>query len=519
MQLEHPAAPTLLDDSRYLAMKARDARFDGRFFTGVTSTGIYCRPVCKVRAPKRENCRFFPLAAQAEQAGFRPCLRCRPELAPGCDRLALSAGSTSGAWSVQESSAILAQQAARMLDAPHAWSEGQVSMATLAARLGVSERHVRRIFEAHWGVSPLQYWQTRRLLTAKQLLTDTTLSVSNVALQSGFASVRRFNAAFVAHYRLQPLALRKAVGAKPTHGSAHVQALKEGLLLRAAYRPPYDVTAMLQFYATRQIAGLEVVDVSCRTLARTLQITQGRQLVSGWVEATFALNEPVVHFVISPSLGPALPAVLVALRALLDLDADPQAINTVLLPDFPDSEGLRLPGAVDGFELAVRAVLGQQITVAAARTLATRLVARYGAALKCPISALQWHFPTPEVLAHASADDLGQLGIVKQRQRAIQALAMAVCQGQLALHPAADVPATMTALQALPGFGHWTANYIAMRALRWPDAFPAGDVALHKALGVQDAHHPALAAEAASQRWRPWRSYAVLRAWARLAAG
>ena len=519
MQPESTSAASQIDDSRYLAMKARDARFDGRFFTGVTSTGIYCRPVCKVRAPKRENCRFFPLAAQAEQAGFRPCLRCRPELAPGCDRLGLGAELASCAWSVQESSAILAQQAARMLDTPHAWSDGQVSMATLALRLGVSERHVRRIFEAHWGVSPLQYWQTRRLLTAKQLLTDTSLPVSDVAMQSGFASVRRFNAAFLEHYRLQPLALRKAGTGTTAVGKAHLQALPGGLLLRAAYRPPYDVAAMLQFYATRQIGGVEAVDVPRRTLARTLRVTQGDKSSSGWVRATFALNEPVVHFVISSSLGSALPAVLARLRALLDLDADPQAINAVLLPDFPGTEGLRLPGTVDGFELAVRAVLGQQITVAAARTLATRLVARYGSPLDSPIDGLQRLFPSPEALAHAMADDLGALGIVKQRQRAIQSLALAVTQGQLTLHPAADVPATMAALQALPGIGPWTANYIAMRALRWPDAFPAGDVALHKALGVQEDHHPAVAAEAASQRWRPWRSYAVLRAWARLAPG
>ena len=519
MHSESATKDSILDDSRYLAMKARDARFDGRFFTGVTSTGIYCRPVCKVRAPKRENCRFFPLAAQAEQAGFRPCLRCRPELAPGCDRLGLSADFSTCAWSVQESTAILAQQAARLLDEPLAWSDGQVSMAALAVRLGVSERHVRRIFETHWGVSPLQYWQTRRLLTAKQLLTDTSLPVSDVALQSGFASVRRFNAAFLEHYRLQPLALRKAGSGATVGGKAQAQASSGGLLLRAAYRPPYDVAAMLQFYATRQIAGLEAVDVGNRSLARTIRVTQGDRITSGWVQATFAVNEPVVHFVISASLGSALPAVLVRLRALLDLDADPQAINAVLLSDFPGTEGLRLPGTVDGFELAVRAVLGQQVTVAAARTLATRLVARYGTPLESPVEGLQWLFPTPQALAHASADDLGQLGIVKQRQRAIQALALAVSQGQLTLHPAADVPTTMAALQALPGIGPWTANYIAMRALRWPDAFPAGDVALHKALGVQEAPHPAVAAEAASQRWRPWRSYAVLRAWARLAPG
>ena len=535
------------DDACYLALKTRDARFDGRFFTAVTSTGIYCRPVCKVRCPKRENCRFFPLAAQAEQAGFRPCLRCRPELAPAGVLPGAWPESGAAVWSVQDASSILAQQAARLLDTPDVWSERLTSMHQLAERLGVSERHVRRIFEAHWGVSPLQYWQTRRLLTAKQLLTDTCLPVAQVAGLSGFASVRRFNDAFVDHYRLQPSALRKEARNSPA-GSG-----EEALTLRAAFRPPYDVAAMLQFFATRQLEGVEHVDLAQQTLTRTLAITPtgASQPLRGWVQAQFVPDSCNVTLRISASLGPALPTVLARLRAWLDLDADPQAINALLLADFPGTDGLRVPGTLDGFELAVRAVLGQQITVAAARTLGTRLVERYGELVAPPreawvgqrsaqvkeerprgagltgvgeqnavpptlLASINRLFPTAATLANADPDVLGQLGIVKQRQKAIQAIAQAVIQGQLSLHPGADVPATMAALQALPGVGPWTAQYIALRALRWPDAFPAGDVALHKALGVQGQPHPAQAAELASQRWRPWRSYAVLRAWSRL---
>ncbi len=551
------------DDACYLALKTRDARFDGRFFTAVTSTGIYCRPVCKVRCPKRENCRFYALAAQAEQAGFRPCLRCRPELAPRSAQQASSCdwGDEGPAvWSVQDASSILAQQAARLLDDPEAWSDGldaqlgggkgKFSVAAVAQRLGVSERHVRRIFESHWGVSPLQYWQTRRLLTAKQLLTDTRLPVATVAVLSGYASLRRFNDAFMNHYRLQPSALRKEMGKEMGKEAREGSAPTEALVLRAAYRPPYDVAAMLQYFATRQIEGMEFVDQAQATITRTLAIPQsGAPELQGWVQARFVPESCNVQLHISTSLGSALPTVLARMRAWLDLDADPQAINALLLTDFPGTEGLRVPGTLDGFELAVRAVLGQQITVAAARTLSARLVERYGdtlatprevwvakrsaqvkgepakraedteqsaspPTLPAPVNRL---FPRPSTLANADPDKLGQLGIVKQRQKAILALANAVMQGQLHLHPGADIPTTMAALQALPGIGPWTAHYIALRALRWPDAFPAGDVALHKALGVQDQPHPAQAAELASQRWRPWRSYAVLRAWSRLA--
>ena len=500
------------DDACYLALKARDARFDGRFFTAVSSTGVYCRPVCRVRTPKRENCRFFALAAQAESAGYRPCMRCRPELAPGATPLNGAPLGSLQNWSTQDASAILAQQAARLLDEPALWSDGTPSMADLATRLGVSERHVRRIFETHWGVSPLQYLQTRRLLMAKRLLTDTQLPVTQVAVLSGFGSLRRFNASFVEHYRLQPRQLRKDRG--PVDGAAPEST---GFVLKSAYRPPYDVAAMLGFFATRQIAGMELVDPERLTLARTLSVSVGKQTYNGWVQARFVPERCTVVFDICNSLGDALPQVLAQLRALLDLDAEPWAINPCMEDDFPGADGLRVPGCVDGFELGVRAILGQQITVQAARTLGARLVERFGDELPNALPGLTRLFPTPEALAQATGDALGQMGIVRQRQRAIQSLAQAVINGDVVLQPGVDVPATLAALQALPGIGPWTANYIAMRALRWPDAFVAGDVALQNALSVRGAANPQQAAEAASQRWKPWRSYAVVRAWASLA--
>lgn len=483
------------DDGRYLALRARDARFDGQFFTGVTSTGIYCRPVCAVRTPRRENCRFFTLAAQAESAGFRPCLRCRPEVAPH----AL-------AWSVQDACNILVQQAVRLLDAPDAWGDGQgTHVADLAQRLGISDRHLRRIFEAALGVSPLQYLQTRRLLMAKQLLTDTRMPITQVALASGFASVRRFNAAFSQHYGLNPTQLRHAGS---TQGAAH-----RGCV-RLAYRPPFDVAALLAFFAKRQFEGVECALPDEAVLRRTVRLQMGGQALTGWLSAHFDTARHLVLLETSDSLHPVLPQVIARVRAMLDLDADPVAINARLHAAFPESDGLRVPGAFDGFELAVRAVLGQQITVAAARTLGQRLVERFGEPIATPWPELRRLFPAPAVLAHAEGDALGQLGIVRQRQAAIVALARAVDCGQLVLHPGADVAATTTALCALPGIGDWTAQYIALRALRWPDAFPAGDVALHKALGVQGQKNPSRAATELAAAWRPWRGYAVLRAWA-----
>ena len=539
----HPAPPLIIqamtplqtpptDDVCYLAFKARDARFDGCFFTGVTSTGIYCRPVCHVRTAKRENCRFFAYAAQAEQAGFRPCLRCRPELAPRAPALAHSPESR--VWSMQDASSILALQAARLLEASEAWGPGAPALQQLALRLGVSDRHLRRIFNAQFGVSPLHYLQTQRLLRAKQLLTDTTLAVTQVAALSGFASVRRFNAAFVRHYRLNPSALRRssaqADGAPPRR-TARPSASQNSVTVRLGYRPPFDTEAIMHFFKSHVMAGSEFVTTDPATgislMGMTCRLPTGNSTAAnhrdgaigwatGWLSAWFDTTSSQLVLQVSDSLCVVLPDVIRCVRDLFDLDAEPAAINQLLHAPFPTGDGLRVPGALSGFELAVRAILGQQITVAAARTVAQRLVTALGEPIETPWPALNRVFPAPAQLRDTSAERsnlLGGLGIIRQRQAAIAALAQAVASGQLVLGSRADVPTTVTALKALPGVGDWTAQYIAMRALRWPDAFPAGDVALHKTLGVQGHKHPARLAEAASTAWKPWRSYAVIRVW------
>ena len=499
------AAEAPEDDARYRALLARDARFDGCFFTGVSSTGIYCRPVCRARTPHRDNCQFFTLAAQAERAGFRPCLRCRPELAPG--RLKRLPGAAP--WSGQDAAGILAVQAAQLLDATPLSGAGRPGMPPLAQRLGVSDRHLRRIFESQLGVSPLQYLQTRRLLCAKQLLTDTTLAVPEVARLSGFGSQRRFHAAFTDHYGLNPSSLRRRSAAVPA---------QPGVLLKLAYRPPYDAPAMLAFFAQRQLDGVEQVapDAGTLTLARTVRLHQSGQTLSGWVQGQFDPHCARLNLRVSESLQPLLPLLLAKVRAWLDLDADPQAIDAQLHAHFPNGDGLRLPGTLDGFELAVRAVLGQQISVAAARTLAQRLVARWGEAMPTPIAGLDRLFPSPEALAQASSDALGALGLTRQKQAAIQGLARLLHSGELRLEPGADVAATLATLQSLPGVGDWTAQYIAMRALGWPDALPASDAALHRALGLQGQARAAQATLVMAQAWQPWRSYGVIRAWASL---
>jgi AraC family transcriptional regulator, regulatory protein of adaptative response / DNA-3-methyladenine glycosylase II len=479
-------------DAAYRAMKAHDARFDGRFFVGVTSTGVYCRPVCRVKLPRRENCRFFTSRAQAEAAAFRPCLKCRPEIAPGLSQM--------------DSSQALADTAARWIE--HAVHSGDklAGMAALAARLGVTDRHLRRIFQAAHGVGPHEYLTTQRLLLAKQLLTDTALPVTQVALASGFDSLRRFNAAFAGHYRLTPSRLR-GEGGSPGRAQRDAALLP----LRLAYRPPYDVDAMLAFFARRAIAGVEEVDGT--TMRRTLGWRHGGTRIAGWIAARFVRERHEVHLTVSPSLAPVMGAVLQRVRHGLDLDADPALIDPVLaaLPQ-PAVAGTRLPGAMDGFELAARVILGQQVTVKAARTLVHRLVGRFGETVETPFPGLTHVFPSAETIAAADPEAIGTLGIVRQRVKALQALAQAVADGRLELHRAAPLEATLETLRALPGVGEWTAQLIAMRALAWPDAWPAADIGLMNALGSRDPKHITALAEA----WRPWRAYAVMALWQQL---
>jgi AraC family transcriptional regulator of adaptative response / DNA-3-methyladenine glycosylase II len=504
-------------------MATHDARFDGVFFTAVTSTGIYCRPVCRVRIPRQANCRFFTFAAQAESQGFRPCLRCRPELAPGISHVP--------AWSTESASAILALQALQLLQ-ERATNEDQGAEVTearisavqaVAKRLGISERHLRRIFETHLGVSPLQVVLTHRLLAAKQLLTDTTLAIAEVAAACGFGSQRRFNAAFLSRYGMSPSRLRPERGVRPAlafDSPSAGNAIAAAVELRLGYRPPYHVDAMMDFLAQHVVRGLEevVVTPGGRLYRRTVSFVcdtdiRRSTLITGWLELRFDTMRHQVIVRIDEHLAPVMPVLLPRLRALLDLDCDPVAIDALLIAHFPGTAGMRVPGTLTGFELAVRAIIGQQITLKAAHTIAGRLVGQLGARCSTPFPALTRLFPTPQAFLAASSDLLGGLGVVRQRQTAIWALANAVSSGALRLEPGEPPEATMTALRALPGIGDWTAHYIALRALRWPDAFPAGDVALQKALGVRGDKRPALAATAAAQAWQPWRGYATLRAW------
>ncbi|MDZ7592395.1 MAG: AlkA N-terminal domain-containing protein [Rubrivivax sp.] len=477
--------PSVADDpdAAYLALRTRDARFDGRLFVGVTSTGIYCRPVCRVRTPRRENCRFFGSRALAEAAAFRPCLKCRPEIAPGL--------------SAMDSSRSLADSAALMLEqAVHDGSSS--SLPVIAERLGVTDRHLRRIFQAAHGVAPRDYLATQRLLLAKQLLTDTALPVTQVALASGFESLRRFNAAFAERYRLNPTQLRR-------QGTDPATADKP---LRLAWRPPYDVAALLGFFARRQVLGVEQVEGL--ELRRTLAWAHRGEHLAGWINARFVPAAHELHLTVSPSLAPVLGAVLQRARQAFDLDADPAAIDATLatLP-VPPQPGARLPGTLNGFETAVRVILGQQVTVKAARTLVQRLVNRFGMPIDTPYATLTRLFPDAATLAAADPGDIGRLGIVRQRVGALQALARAVATGRLALHRGAPLEPTLALLRSLPGVGEWTVQVIAMRALAWPDAWPASDIGLMNALGTRDPKQVMARAEA----WRPWRAYAVMRLW------
>ena len=497
------------DDAAYRAVLVRDARLDGRLFVGVTSTGVYCRPICRVRTPRRENCRFFDTPAQAEAASFRPCLKCRPEIAPG-DGLA---------WSAMDASRTLACQAAQWLDA-HAVAANDAratpdaddapSLAALARRLGVSDRHLRRIFAAEHGVTPLQYVQTRRLLLAKQLLTDSDLPVAQVALASGFRSLRRFNAAFADSYRLSPSRLRRdAVTSKPTPS--------DGIGMTLAFREPYDRPVLLRFLAQRAIPGVERVDAS--GVRRSLRAGLfGAH--AGWIEASFVPERAQLRLRCSASLAPHAGALIAGVRRWLDLDADPLAIDAAL-GELPGAAGLRLPGGVDAFELVVRAILGQQVTVAAARTLAARLVERFGTAIATPWAEVTRAFPAPEALAHDASGDaagatvavLSALGVIRSRGAAIVEVARAWPEIASLAAPHAPPQPLIERLRAIRGIGPWTAHYVAMRALGWSDAFPPGDVAVLNALGLPRGAAAEREADERSQAWRPWRAYAVLKLW------
>ena len=537
-------------------MASRDARFDGHFFVAVRSTGIYCRPVCPAPNPKPRNCLFVPSAAAAERAGFRPCLRCRPESAPGTP-----------AWS---GTAATVSRALRLI-AEGALDGGGVD--ALAARLGVGARHLRRLFVRRLGAPPLAIARTQRVQLAKRLLDDTDFAIGEVALASGFASLRRFNDAVVKAYGVPPRALRRrrSPGVALPSGA--------GFTLRLAYRPPYQWDAMMDFLAPRATPGVEVV--SRTAYRRSLAVGDA----VGFVEVRPAAGNDhlVAHLRLSRAV--ALTPIVARLRRLFDLGADPGAVDGRLREDpllarrVRDRPGLRVPGAWDGYELAVRAILGQQVSVKGATTLAGRLVERFGVAPDAiggvapdaiggvapdaiggvapdaiggvapdamggaapgaiggvapgaiggvapdaiggaAPDAVEgdgaWRqFPPPERLADA---DVAAIGLPRARARAVSALARAVASGELALDGARGLDETVERLCALPGIGPWTAHYIAMRAFGDPDAFPAGDLGLQRAAANGGGRLTPAALSRRAEAWRPWRAYAAMHLWTALA--
>ncbi|MBM3601695.1 MAG: DNA-3-methyladenine glycosylase 2 family protein [Alphaproteobacteria bacterium] len=490
----------------YRALEARDPRFDGRFFVGVTSTGIYCRPVCPARTPKPANCRFFATAAAAQEAGFRPCLRCRPETAPD-----------TGAW--RGTSATVSRGLA--LIAEGALDGDDASVERLAARLGVGERQLRRLFTQHLGASPIAVAQTRRVHLAKHLIHETRLPMAEVALASGFGSIRRFNETFRALFRKPPSALRRRTVTALPEGSAVVS----GVTVRLSYRPPYDWPAMLAFLADRTIAGIDEVvrEPGGETYRRTVLIDG----VSGTVEIRHLPQRHGLAATIRlPSLA-ALPSIIQRIRRVFDLGADVATIgqhlarDRLLAPLVAARPGLRAPGAWDGFETAVRAVLGQQVSVQAARRLAGQLVRICGTPLDLGLGAgsvggtLTHAFPTAAQLAAA---DLTALGMPGARKKALRSLAEAALADPHLFQPLATVEETVARLSAISGIGDWTAHYIALRAVRETDAFPASDIGILRGAAVNGTRPKPAELTLRAEPWRPWRAYAAQHLWAADAA-
>ncbi|MGW8271689.1 MAG: DNA-3-methyladenine glycosylase 2, partial [Burkholderiales bacterium] len=428
-----------------------------------------------------ENCRFYPSAAAAESAGYRPCLRCRPELAPGNASI--------------DATSRLAQAAASLIEDRGLEDD---RLETVAARLGITDRHLRRAFRAEFGVSPVEFVQTQRLLLAKRLLTDTALPVTEIAFASGFGSIRRFNALFKSQYRLQPGALRRA---------APDAAARDTLEFELGFRPPYDWPALIAFLGARAISGVEMLEAN--VYRRTARVALDGTEYFGWLEVRPSTKKAALRVSVSASLAKVLPPVLSRVKALMDLACHPAEVAQALGALARTQPGLRVPGAFDGFEVAVRAILGQLISVPAARTLAGRFAAAFGDPLATPFDGLTTVFPSAARVADARPARVAKLGMPAARARSVIALARAVADGSLELMPNADIEATLEKLRALPGVGEWTAQYIAMRALAWPDAFPHTDLGVMKALGTSDPKRVLAAGEA----WRPWRAYAVMHLW------
>ncbi len=476
----------LEDAACYRAVLARDARYDGRFFTCVRTTGIYCRPICPARPPKLANCTFVPSAAAAQEAGYRPCLRCRPESSPTLDAWRGTSATVSRALKLIESGAL-----------------DESDIESLAMRLDIGARQLRRLFRRHLGAAPITVAQTRRVLLAKQLIHQTQLSMTEVALASGFGSLRRFNETFQHLYRRAPSQLRqRATSASPA----------SGISLLLPYRPPYDWEAMLQFLGTRALPGVEVVTPD--SYARAIEI--GKHV--GSIEVTQVPEQAALRVLVTFPRLDALPTIIARTRRLFDLGAEPVAIlealqsDPSLAPLVHSRPGLRVPGAWDGFEIAVRAVLGQQISVKEATRLGGRLASMLGPPATDGLvqPGLSRVFPRPELFSVAG---LAGLGVPRSRIECIAGVAAAAQAQPDLFDPCRDLSVAVARFREITGVGEWTAQYIAMRGLGETDAFLASDAALQRVLAVKGRRPGAAELLARAESWRPWRAYAVLHLW------
>ena len=488
-QLHHPIETVERDQAYYRAVAAKDSRFDGVFFTGVKTTGIYCRPVCSAKTPRPSSCVFFDSAAAAEAAGFRPCLRCRPELAP----YALQQNLAFGVWQKIVAGVL---------------NDG--SSEDLAVQVGLSSRQLRRVLFAQFGVTPVELAQTQRLLFAKKLLQETHLPMAELAYAAGFGSVRRFNALFEQRYKMTPGSIRRTA-----------QEPDDGLVLRLAYRPPYAWDALLAYLKGRAMLGLEAV-ISSPSAAEGSAYVRSVQLDGkyGWIRVTHLPERCQLALQVAPSLSSVLMPLLARVRTQFDLEANPSVIQSHLASDpllaaqMARTPGLRVPGAFDSFELAIRAVLGQQVSVAGATTVAGRLVQRFGTGINTPYVGVTHHFPSPALLAQIPIEDIAQIGLPKSRAATVQNLARFALAGGLQNQLGVSKDAMVTQLKTVTGIGEWTAQYIALRALRYPDAFPAGDLGLQKSVALApDIRMTEKALQQRSQAWSPWRAYAALLLW------
>jgi AraC family transcriptional regulator of adaptative response / DNA-3-methyladenine glycosylase II len=471
------------------ARLARDLRFDGRFYIGVKTTGIYCRPICPANPPRSENVAFYPTAAAAAEAGFRPCLRCRPETAPGTP-----------AWF---GTSTTVQRGLRLI-ANGELESGNIE--SLSDRLGVSSRHLRRLFRKHLGASPIAVAHTQRLHFAKQLLDESQLPLNQVAIAAGFGSVRRFNDAFRNSYGRTPRELRKL-------RTNTVPGDQAAMSVTLTYRRPFDWSTMLRYFSERAIPGVEVIHG--QSYSRSIRLGDSRGILEICPADRREALQLTFHGVETRDLFHAVNSV----RTMLDLDAPVEDIKRVLNSD-PDLSprlrnlpGVRVPGAWDGFELSVRTILGQQVSVAGASTMTGRLVETYGEKISDPIenkvSGPGLLFPSPRDLLDAP---LEVIGIIRSRASAIRSLALATVEGAVSFDTAQDPVDFMNALTAIKGIGDWTGQYLSMRVLRNPDAFPASDLGLRKAIDPTQKLTPKELQDRA-RNWRPWRAYAAMLLW------